>query len=131
MIFLCFNKSPGFFLFPSFGPENSLWYHCFVLCYIFSYFHSSPYPRKLNDNEKLWIYSIHKQELHFPCSQFTWRVIKILICQCPLTYIMLAHNTVNISLLTVLKFNNIWCGKYTTFTIIIFTFSFTHENLKK
>ena len=32
-------------------------YHCFVLCYdINFYFHFSPYPRKLNDNEKLWIY---------------------------------------------------------------------------
>ena len=32
--------------------------HCFVLCRIFSSFLFFPYPQKLNDNEKLWIYGI-------------------------------------------------------------------------
>ena len=62
-----------FCLFSSFGPENALRYHCFVLCCIFPLFcivlyistvlycvvyfhvfdfHFSPYLRKLNDNEK-------------------------------------------------------------------------------
>ena len=42
------------FLFSSFGPENALRYHCFVLCCIF-YFHFFPLPTKI---EKLWIYGI-------------------------------------------------------------------------
>ena len=55
MIFLCFNCSP-FFIFKFWSRKcSTVPLFCIVLCF-FLYFHFSPYPRKLNDNEKLWMY---------------------------------------------------------------------------
>ena len=45
-ICMCFNCSP-LFLFSSFGLENSLRYHCFVLCYKFLIFTPPPPPQKI------------------------------------------------------------------------------------
>ena len=59
MIFLCFNCS-SVFLFSSFDQKmhyGTTVLYCVVYFHVFN-FHFSPYPRKLNDNEKLWIYAI-------------------------------------------------------------------------
>ena len=57
MIFLCFNCSP-FFYFQVLDQKmhyGTTVLYCVVYFHLF-YFHFFPYPRKLNDNEKLWIY---------------------------------------------------------------------------
>ena len=38
--------------------------YCVVYFHLF-YFHFSPYPRKLNDNEKLWIYGTGHRKFRF------------------------------------------------------------------
>ena len=39
-----------------------------LYCVVYFYLHFFPYPRKLNDNEKLWIYSSLNIEIRTPCA---------------------------------------------------------------
>ena len=61
MIFLCFNCSPFFVFFQVLDQKmhyGTTVLYCVIYFHLF-YFHFFPYPRKLNDNEKLWIYCIY------------------------------------------------------------------------